>query len=109
MDNNKINVSDHAIANIVKMTVKEIDGVVRLCDKHEKNILTLFKNKKTESVHLLHKNNNDDIEIEIEIVAKYGVSIQNLALKIQEKVSSALKNMLDIDTSSVNITVQSVE
>ncbi len=108
MEKNKINVTDRAIANIVKISVKEIDGVVRLCDKHEKNLQSFFKQKKDNSIQLSH-NDQEGVEIEIELVAKYGISIQNLALKIQEKVSSELKNMLDIEAESINIIIKSVE
>ena len=49
------------------------------------------------------------VSCDLAINLKYGYSIPNLALNVQEKVKSAIENMTALEVSVVNVRIASVD
>ena len=101
MENNnfgQVKISNDVVATIAGLAALEVEGV-------ETN--TTFTDK-------ILKNNGVKIQIEEEVsldvmvMIDYGVSIPEIALKIQENVKNTVETMTGLKVSQVNIHVQGI-
>ena len=95
----QVKISNEVIATIAGLAALEVEGV-------ETN--TTFTDK-------LLKNNGVKIQIEEEavnwdvmVMIEYGVSIPDIAFKIQENVKNTVETMTGLNVSQVNIHVQGI-
>ena len=95
MENNnfgQVKISNDVVATIAGLAALEVEGV-------ETN--TTFTDK-------ILKNNGVKIQIDVMVMIDYGVSIPEIALKIQENVKNTVETMTGLKVSQVNIHVQGI-
>ena len=103
MENNnfgQVKISNDVIATIAGLAALEVEGV---------ETITTFTDK-------LLKNNNgvkiqieeEDVNLDIMVMIDFGISIPDIALKIQENVKNTVETMTGLKVSQVNIHVQGI-
>lgn len=101
-----VNFSKKVIENIVKISLKDIDGVQGLCDscKLKSKVLKL----KTSSPSIVILKKDDMLSISVHICMYYGYKIKGVCEQVQAKVKESIQNITSILVSSVNVFVCSV-
>ena len=103
MQNNnfgQVKISNDVIATIAGLAALEVEGV---------ETITTFTDK-------LLKNNNgvkiqieeEDVNLDIMVMIDFGISIPDIALKIQENVKNTVETMTGLKVSQVNIHIQGI-
>ena len=103
MENNnfgQVKISNDVIATIAGLAALEVEGV---------ETITTFTDK-------LLKNNNgvkiqieeEDVNLDIMVMIDFGISIPDIALKIQENVKNTVETLTGLKVSQVNIHIQGI-
>ncbi|MGL5692772.1 MAG: Asp23/Gls24 family envelope stress response protein [Peptostreptococcaceae bacterium] len=103
MENNnfgQVKISNDVIATIAGLAALEVEGV---------ETITTFTDK-------LLKNNNgvkiqieeEEVNLDIMVLIEFGISIPDIALKIQENVKNTVETMTGLKVSQVNIHIQGI-
>lgn len=105
----KISVTDESIAGVVSHTALECYGVVDLvARKLGDTIADLFrKGRKTRGIKILTI--GDRIHIDLDIILKYGVSINAVAESVRRSVKYNVEQFTGMIVDSVNINVVGVK
>lgn len=104
-----IKIHNNVIASIAYLAALEVDGVSRICDDIKSHIAHLI-GKRTKSGAIDAKTEkNENVSITIPIVVKYGYNIPEVALKVQEKVKTAVEEAADISPKDIVVKIKGVE
>ncbi len=101
-----INISEEVIAAIAASAVMDTDGVIALSSKETSD----RPGKKSRSAQRGVKIYVEDeiIMVDVWLVAKMGVSVNETAQKVQQAVTSNIESMTGFSVSEVNVHVVSV-
>ena len=107
-----VKISDHVIASIVNITVKEEPGIHTLQDSLPNMII---KNKNTQGVKIVrlgakkeYRGPEDEIDIYVNIIIDFDTKIMDACVKIQDVVKNAVENLSGINVRHVNVNVVGV-
>ncbi len=104
----KIDISEDVIASIASLATMEIDGVVEMVGGLTKDIAAkLSKKYPTKGVRITR--DDSDISVDLFLVLKYGVQIQEIASQVQEKVKHSIEVMTGFNVVQVNVNVEGVQ
>lgn len=105
--NGQVKISVDVISIIASIAASEIDGVNAAASGFVDGISSLFTKKNyTKGIKVEMKEN--DASIDMSITVDYGFKIQDVALKVQEKVKREVENMTGLNVKSVSVIVQNV-
>mgnify|MGYP004597183389 FL=1 len=96
----QLHVDLQVIEVIAKETVDKIDGITLA----NNNALSM----KTKGPLTVTINDNNQVSIAIDMIVDYGVHVGTITTLIQNKIVSALQEMLDMKNAMINIQVQGV-
>lgn len=102
MENNdfgQVKISNDVISTIAGLAALEIEGIetnTTLTDK-------LFKNNGVKI-----QVEEEEVSLDVMVMVEYGVSIPDIAFKIQENVKNTVETMTGLNVSQVNIHVQGI-
>ena len=102
MENNKfgqVKISNEVVATIAGLAALEIEGV-------ETNTTLTDKILKNNGVKIQIE--EEEVNLDITVVVEYGLSIPEIALKVQENVKNTVETMTGLKVSQVNIHVQGI-
>ena len=99
-------ISDDVIEKIAKTATLEVDGVVTTSLRTDL-IDKISKKNHNRGVSIIKE--NDDISITISVVIYYDYNINEVASKIQDKVTDAIEAMTGHNCQIVNINVIGIE
>lgn len=103
----KISVTDKAIALVVAHTALESYGVVDLFSRLREHVREMFsRQNKARGIKVLTI--GDRIHIDIDIILKYGVSINAVAETVRKQVKYNVEKFTGMIVDSVNINVMGV-
>lgn len=103
-----VQIADEVVAIIAGLAAMEVDGVASIADSSANELagrLGMKTAPKGVKVTVMETSVSCDLAINL----KYGYSIPNLALNVQEKVKSAIENMTGLAVIDVNIRIAGVE
>lgn len=103
-----IRIHKNVIASIASLAATEIEGVKRVGGDFKSGLLELIGKKSSMAIKV-EIDKNDEVEIEIPLVIKYGFNIPDIASKVQENVRNALEKMTYMLIKDININVQGIE
>lgn len=104
-----ITVSEDKLIACVVNTALDVDGVCELDTGLTGNIAkNLLGRDMSTSKGIRFSNKNDEMVIDVYIIAKYGVKIPQLAWELQTRIREEVKAVTGADVSEVNIHVQGV-
>lgn len=104
-----IKIHKNVIASIAKIASCEIEGVKRVGGNLKSGLLELVGKKYSSSAIKVEINKNQEVDLEIPLVIKYGYNIPETANKVQESVRNNLEKMSVLSIKDININVLSVE
>lgn len=97
-------ISNDVISVISGMAIKEIEGVYSLSEDKDSEVYSNKMLTKGISVEL----KDDQIEVLLNLIVKYGYDVNNVAREVQLKIKDALENMIGFKVRSVNVNVSGV-
>lgn len=98
-----IKISEDVICSIVAVAADETEGVASVAAAAGIDILNK-KNQKNIKIHI----SENTITIDMSILVKYGVIINDVATKLQETVSNAVESMTGMEVTAVNVSVSGI-
>ena len=101
----KIDISEDVIASIASLATMEIDGVVGGLTKD----IAAKLSKKYPAKGVRITRDDSDISVDLFLVLKYGVQIQEIASQVQEKVKHSIEVMTGFNVVQVNVNVEGVQ
>ena len=102
-----INISDDVIATMVRIAIKEVDGVAGMAHTAGPAVADLL-NKKTSSKGVKVSFGDESVEIDAVIMVKYGSNVVSVATAAQESVMNHVQAMTGIDNVTVNVHVSGI-
>ena len=102
MENNnfgQVKISNDVIATIAGLAALEVEGV---------ETITTFTDKLLKSNGVKIQLEEEDVNLDIMVMIEFGISIPDIALKIQENVKNTVETMTGLNVSQVNIHVQGI-
>lgn len=103
-----VEISEEVLCTIASVAANEVEGVAGLANSLSGNIKDLIKKKyagKGVSVEI----GEGGIVIEANIVVKFRVNIQEVAVKVQDAILNAVQDMTNYSVKTVNINVVNVQ
>ncbi len=104
----KIDISEDVIASIASLATMEVDGVVEMVGGLTKDIAAKLS-KKYPAKGVKITSDDNDISVDLFLVLKYGVQIQQVASQVQEKVKHSIEVMTGFNVVQVNVNVEGVQ
>jgi len=102
-----INISDDVIATMVRIAVREVDGVAGMAVTAGPAVAELL-NKKTSVKGVKVNFGDESVEIDAMIMVKYGSNVVQVATAVQETVVNNVQCMTGIDNVTVNVHVSGI-
>jgi len=103
-----ISIHKNVIASVASLAACEIDGVKRIGGDFKTGLLELV-GKKAYFAIKVQIDKNEEVNVDIPLVIKYGYNIPDVANKVQENVRRALEKMTDVLIKDIDISVQGIE
>ncbi len=107
-DIDEVQIADDVIAVIAEIAALEVDGVSATAPtKTEFVQQAISSKKKAKGVKI--EVSDDSVFIELSLIVKYGVKIQDMSTKVQQKVKNSVETMTGLNVSAVNVHVVGVQ
>lgn len=104
-----ISVSEEAIASLAGGVITECYGVVGMASKQVlKDGWAELLNKENYSRGVRVKETENGLDVDLYIIARFGVKISEAVKEAQKKVKYVLEKTLTVDVNRVNVFVQGV-
>lgn len=104
----RVEISPEVIEVITGIAASEVDGVSEMRGSFATGVVERF-GKKSHSKGVKVALSENKIIIDLSVVLKYGVSIPEVAQKLQANIKQTLINMLALEVDKVNIHVLGIE
>ena len=102
MENNnfgQVKISNDVIATIAGLAAIEVEGV---------GTTSTFTDKLLKNNGVKIQIEEEDVILDVMIIIDYGISIPDIAFKVQENVKNTVETMTGLKVSQVNIHVQGI-
>lgn len=103
-----VKVSDEVIATIAGIAATQVDGVAGLSEGIVNGIAKLFTGSHQAPKGIKVELENEEVNLDVSIIVKYGISIPEIAAKVQENIKKAVENMTGLKAVKVNLYIQGV-
>lgn len=101
-ENGTINISEDVIAALAASAVGEVDGI------KNPSVIEEAKLKKNLTKYIRAESGDDGINIDINIVVKYGYQIKNVSAEVQDRVRAMVESITGIKVNCVNVSVTGI-
>ncbi len=102
-----INIADRALAAIAYITSLQMEGVVSMDPGLVADLTSMF-GKEAETTGVTVHIEDDEVSVDLYIRVAYGLRVPDLALRLQEKVRSALETYAEVTVVAINVYVQGI-
>jgi len=102
MQNNnfgQVKISNDVVATIASLAALEVEGI-------ETNTTLTDKLLKNNGVKIQIE--EEDVNLDVMVTIEYGISIPDIAFKVQENVKNTVETMTGLKVSQVNIHIQGI-
>ena len=100
---------DHSVYEMIAtMTALETKGVAGMSTTFGDTVSSLFGRKTAMEGVKVQVMEDDSLQVALHIAVYYGYRVPDIALRLQERVKSALVSMADATVNSVDIYVQDI-
>lgn len=103
-----IKIKDDAISSVALIAASEVEGVKTIGKDFKSRFFCLFGKERPAAIKV-NIDKNQEVEIKIPIIVKYGFNIPDVANRVQENVRNALERMTNLSLKSIDIVVQEIE
>ncbi|MGL4737712.1 MAG: Asp23/Gls24 family envelope stress response protein [Cellulosilyticaceae bacterium] len=102
----QVQIADDVIAVIAEIAALEVEGIISV-GAGKPDIVQSIRGKKA-SKGIRIEVSEDQVFVDIVGTVKYGVKIQDVCLKVQEKVKNSIETMTGLDVKAVDIRIAGV-
>jgi len=102
-----VKISEEVVATIAGLATAEVKGVSSMSGTIAGGIAEILGKKNT-GKGVKVEMREDDVDINLYIIAEYGASIPEIAWEIQEKVKKAIEGMTGLKVEKVNVNIEGV-
>ena len=103
-DKGSVNISEDVVAVIAAVATAEVEGVHGPFVPHNKDIASVL-GRKGLSKGIKLNINDDNISIDVAILAEVGYSVATVGAEVQKAVITAVQDTLGITVSAVNVSI----
>lgn len=103
----EIKIADEVVAIIAGLAATEVEGVSSMAGNITNEIVSRLGMKNL-SKGITVEVDHDEVKVDVAINIKYGYSIPDVSLTVQEKVSTAIKTMTGLSVEVVNVRIERV-
>lgn len=107
-DVGQVQIADEVIAVIAGLAATEVDGVAKMSGNITNEIVSKLGMKKL-SKGVKVDIEDQEVEVTLNLVLAYGVSIPRASKEVQEKVKNAIENMTGMTVKEVNIRIAGID
>lgn len=107
-DLGEIKITTGVLESIAVQATSEIEGVVTKPTGFQREVGS-FLGMERDRIKAEITSDEDKVVVDIEIKVKYGYSVPEIAMQIQQKVKEQILYMTDLVVSEVNIHILSIE
>lgn len=102
----QVQIADDVIAVIAEIAALEVDGIVSIGNNKQDIVHTIRGKKASKGIKV--EVGVGEVYIDVVATVKYGVKIQDVCLKVQEKVKNSIETMTGLGVKSVDVHVVGV-
>ena len=102
----EVQIADDVIAVIAEIAALEVEGVYAIAGNKNDIVQTIRGKKASKGMKI--EVSDHEVFADLSIVVQYGVKIQEVCLKVQEKVKNSIETMTGLDVQKVNIHIEGV-
>lgn len=99
----QVQIADDVIAVIAEIAALEVEGMAGV-GLGKPDIVNTIRGKKA-SKGIKVEVGEGEVTIDVFVVIKYGVKIQDVCLKVQEKVKNSIETMTGLNVPTINVHV----
>lgn len=103
-----IQISPRVLEFIAGIAASQVDGVAKMHGSFANNVSELLGRSDRRRGVKLTRDDDDKLTIDVAVYLDYGVSVPEIAAKIQENVKQRITSMTDLHVSTVNVHVQGI-
>lgn len=103
-----VRIHKNVISSIASIAATEIEGV-KSVGRDSRSAAFEFFGQKYFSAIKVDISKNEEVEVEIPLVIKYGYNIPDVAGRVQENVRQALEKMSNLSIKDIDINVRGIE
>lgn len=107
-DQGTIKISEEVVASIAARAATETDGVSGLCAGLTTEIASLLGKKNLNKGVRVQIGERDTVDVELSILVKFGKSVGEVAVAVQQAVKAAIESMTGLKATAVNVIVGGV-
>lgn len=101
----EVRISDEVISVVSSIAVGDVEGVVGIYDSGKTGLFGMKSLSKGVSAEM----RDGVISVDIDIIVKYGVKMQEVSWEIQGKVKNAVETMTGLLVQKVNVGVKGIQ
>ena len=104
----EVQIADDVVAIIAGLAATEVEGVASMYGNITNELVAKLGMKNlAKGVKAVLE--NDEVTVDLALNVKFGYSIKEVSVKVQEKVKAAIENMTGLTVADVNIRVAGVD
>lgn len=103
-----IKIADEVIKCIAAYAAADIEGVAGMAGNATNELIAKLGGKTLEKGVKLSVN-GEDVKVALSVVLKYGYSIPDISVKIQDKVRTTIESMTGLSVSSVDVNIADID
>ena len=107
-DVGQVQIADEVVAVIAGLAATETDGVAKMSGNITNEIVSKLGTKKL-SKGVKVTITGTQVDVTLNLVLNYGVSIPKTSQEVQDKVKSAIETMTGLTVSEVNIRIAGIQ
>ncbi len=109
IDLGAVRIHGKVIASIATIATLEVEGVKDIPKGLKDNVFNLLNKKSSLSGIKVSIDSDNEVQIIIPVIVSYGVSIPDIAIKIQDNVRAAIDRMTNMSLKDINVDIQGIE
>ena len=107
-DVGQVQIADEVVAVIAGLAATEVEGVAKMSGNITNEIISKLRMKKL-SKGVKVTITGTQVDVTLNLVLSYGVSIPKTSQEVQDKVKSAIETMTGLTVSEVNIRIAGIQ
>ncbi|CVI69774.1 MAG TPA: Asp23/Gls24 family envelope stress response protein [Candidatus Anaerobutyricum stercoris] len=107
-DVGQVQIADEVIAVIAGLAATEVDGVQQMSGNITNEIVSKLGMKNL-SKGVKVSIDGEQVDVDLNLILQYGVSIPKTSKEVQEKVKGAIETMTGLTVNEVNIRIAGIQ
>jgi uncharacterized alkaline shock family protein YloU len=105
----EVRINHSVIANVIRISAQEVDGVASVGGSFFGGIAELFSRRDTERGVTVREDENGRYIIGVRVVLYFGMPLTEVAARIQRNVANQIFYMTQKEVAQVNVTIDGVK